>query len=306
MIDNAPTSLNCPTCGAPLEADGTSAVVRCKFCGNVSLIPGILPTRAASPASALDEIRRVAGGGNLADAIERFRQTYGVDFQQAQNAIDALQAGRLATSSTPGMGAPEELTKALEEVQRRLQTGDKIGAIKAYREHYDVSLTRAKYAIDQIAAGQTIWPEAGFRPPAVQAQERRTSAAGKWLATIITLAILLFVGGIILFAMLQSGGPLNKHYIPNGPVALVPSGQAARPDIAALFYNPDADSRFIGLIDGTTGKLRWQAVQIVRGWVCQRRLPPVRIWSMPPMQATCWPTKKVTAAWRGRPKCPTS
>ncbi len=62
--------------------------------------------------------------------------------------------------------------------------------------------------------------------------------------------------------MLQPGGPLNKHYYPNGPVALVPSGQDASPDIAALFYNPDADTRFIGLVDGTTGKLRWQAAKL--------------------------------------------
>ncbi len=168
MNNNQPTSLDCPACGAPLDADGTSAVVRCKFCGNVSLIPGILPSQAAAPASALDEIRQAAGAGNLADAIERYRQTYGVDLQEAQNAIDALQAGRLATASAAGLHTPEELTKALVEVQRLLSAGDKIGAIKIYRENYDVSLARAKYAIDQIAAGQTASPEAGFRTPGVQ------------------------------------------------------------------------------------------------------------------------------------------
>jgi outer membrane protein assembly factor BamB len=29
--------------------------------------------------------------------------------------------------------------------------------------------------------------------------------------------------------------------------------------VASLFYNPDADSRLIGLVDGSTGRLRWQA-----------------------------------------------
>lgn len=262
MNNNAPTSLDCPTCGAPLDADGTSAVIRCKFCGNVSLIPGLLPTQAAAPASALDEIRRVAGGGNLADAIERYRQTYGVDQQEARNAIDALQAGRLATPSTAGLHSPEELTKALVEVQHRLSAGDKIGAIKVYRENYDVSLARAKYAIEQIAAGQTASPEAGFSTPAVIAHERRTSPAGKIIATFITLAIILGVSAAVVFAMLQPGGPLTKHYYPNEPVALVASGQDTGPDIAALFYNTDADSRFIGLVDGTTGKLRWQAAKL--------------------------------------------
>jgi len=261
-MNNAATSLDCPACGAPLEADGTSAVIRCKFCGNVALIPGLLPHQAAAPASALDEIRRVAGGGNLADAIERYRQTYGVDQQEAQNAIDALKAGRLATASTAGLHSPEELTKALVEVQHRLSAGDKIGAIKVYREYYDVGLTRAKYAVEQIEAGQTTSPEAGFRTPAVRAEERRTSPAGKLLATFITLAIILGVTLALVFAMRQPGGPLTKHYYPNGPVALVSSGQAASPDIAALFYNPEDDTRFIGLVDGTTGKLRWQAAKL--------------------------------------------
>jgi outer membrane protein assembly factor BamB/ribosomal protein L7/L12 len=265
MSTNAPTSLNCPTCGAPLEADGTRAVVRCKFCGNSSLIPGILPAQAVSSSVDLDEIRKAAGGGNLADAIERFSQAYGVDQQEARNAIDALQAGRLATPTAAGLHTPQELTKALVDVQHALAKGDKIGAIKIYREYFDVSLARAKYAIDQIAAGQTSWPEAGFRPAVVQAQERRTSAAGKWLATIITLSIILFVGGILVFAMLQSGGPLHKHYIPNGAILLVPSGQEAAPDIAALFYDPAADARFIGLVDGATAKLRWQAAKLSGG-----------------------------------------
>ncbi len=261
-MNTQPTTLNCPACGAPLDADGTRAVVRCKFCGNVSLIPGIPTSQAAAPASALDEIRQMAGGGNLTEAVERYRQTYGVELQEAKDAVDALQAGRLATSSTPGMPTREELTKALEDVQRLLSTGDKLGAIKVYREHYDVSLTRAKYAIDQIAAGQTASPEAGFRGPGVQAQERRTSPAGKLLATFITLAIILAVIGGLVFAMLQPGGPLSKHYYPNSPVALVPSENDTNPDIAALFYNPDADTRFIGLVDGTTGKLHWQAAKL--------------------------------------------
>jgi outer membrane protein assembly factor BamB len=260
-LNTQPSTLNCPACGAPLDADGTRAVVRCKFCGNVSLIPGIPPSQAAAPASALDEIRQMAGGGALAEAVEHYRQTYGVDLQEAKDAVDALQAGRLATSSTPGMPNREELTKALEDVQRLLAAGDKIGAIKVYREHYDVSLTRAKYAIDQIAAGQTAWPE-GFRGSGVQAQERRTSPVAKLLAIIITLVIVLAVIGGVVFAMLQTGGPLSKHYYPNSPVDLVPSENDISPDIAALFYDPNADTRFIGLVDGTTGKLRWQAAKL--------------------------------------------
>jgi outer membrane protein assembly factor BamB/ribosomal protein L7/L12 len=261
MTFNQPTSMNCPACGAPLDVDGTRAVVRCKFCGNVSLVPGILPTQAAAPASALDEIRQLAGG-NTADAIERYIQTYGVDQQEAREAVDALQAGRLATSSAPGMRAPEELTKALEEVQRLLQAGNKIEAIKVYREHYDVSLARAKYAIDQIEAGNTLRPETGFQAlgqPMTVAQPVRSG--GQRAGAVIGL-LLLVAAGVAGFFLLQSGGAFTKHYYPEAPVSLIPSGMEGAPQVAGLFYNSDADSRFIGLVNSGTGKLSWQAAPL--------------------------------------------
>jgi len=40
MTTNKPVLLNCPACGAPLDFDGTSPVIRCKFCGNRSLVDG--------------------------------------------------------------------------------------------------------------------------------------------------------------------------------------------------------------------------------------------------------------------------
>ena len=269
MTLNQPTSLNCPACGAPLEFDGTTAVVRCKFCGNVSLVPGVLPSQAAAPASALDEIRQLAGVGNLAGALEKYRQIYGVDLTGTKDAVDALQAGRLATSSAPGMRAPEELTKALEEVQRLLAAGNKIEAIKVYRENYDVSMQRAKYAIDQIGAGQTLRPETGFQALTTSItstptsfETSRASRSGRWLGGIIIAVVLLFVAGLVGFILFQSGNPFTKHYIPENPVALVPSAQAAGLQVVGLFYNPDADTRFIGLVDPGTGKLLWQATKL--------------------------------------------
>jgi outer membrane protein assembly factor BamB/ribosomal protein L7/L12 len=258
-MDNQPTSLNCPACGAPLDFDGTSAMVRCKFCRNVSLIPGILPTQAAAPSSALDEIRLLASSGKQVEAIKRYREIYGVDLNEANDGVEALQAGRLVTPSAPGAHAPEELTKTIQEVQRLLAAGNKIEAIKIYRQSYDVSLARAKYAIDQIEAGQTTCPEAGFPAPAAPAQEARQTKTANWLGCVIPLVILLFVGGIVLFGLSQPGGPLNPRYYANGPAILLPSGPDAAPDMAALFFNPDADARFIGLVGLDTGKLRWQA-----------------------------------------------
>jgi len=262
MALNQPTSLNCPTCGAPLDADGTSAVVRCKFCGNTSMLPGTHPSQAAGPVGAMDEIQRLAGAGNLAAAIERYRQAYGVDEQEASAVVETLQGGRLATASVPGMRAPEELTRALEDVQRLLKAGDKIGAIKVYREHFDVDLERAKYAVEQIEAGQTLQTETGFQALNRPMQASQPTRSGARTSGIIVAIVLLFVAGLVGFIVLMSGGGIGKHYDPEIPLILVPSGASAAPQIAGVFYNPDADTRSIGLVDPATGKLLWQAAKL--------------------------------------------
>ena len=269
MSDNAPTSLNCPACGAPLDVDGRRALVRCNFCGNVSLLP-VLPGQAGAPVSALEEIRKLSGAGNIIDAIRKYRENYGVELKEAKEAVEALQAGRLVTPSAPGLHTPEELVNTLQEVQRLLAAGNKIEAIKIYRQNYDVSLARAKYAIEQIAAGNSLWPEAGFPAAGVQAREfQARKRTGIGLAIGITMAVILFVTGILLIGMLQPGGPLSRHYYPIGPAALIPTGQDTGPDIATLFYDSNADSRLIGLIDGATGNLRWQAANLSGDGIAQ-------------------------------------
>ena len=277
MSDNGATSLNCPACGAPLEPDGMSAVVRCKFCGNVSMIPGFIPKQAAGPAPALpalDEIRQLATSGNLLEAIKRYRAIYGVDLEEAQKAIDALQAGRMAAPTAPGMRAPAELTRALEEVQRKLASGDKIGAIKVYREHFDVSLARAKYAVEQIQAGNTVQPETGFQALTAQSRQAQPIESParpkrKWLGCVVTVLIMGVIIGVIAFFAFQHGGPLSIHYNNNGPAVMVQVGQPLAPKLAAAFYNPDKDAYFGGLVDATTGKPVWYAASLTTGGAIQ-------------------------------------
>jgi ribosomal protein L7/L12 len=258
MTENNPTSLNCPACGAPLDFDGNSAVVRCKFCGNVSLMPGVLQGRIATSAGFLEEVRRLASSGNLIEAVRKYRSAYGVGLKEAKEAVEALQAGRLVSPSAPGARSPEELTKVIQAAQDLLAQGKKIEAIKLYRENFDVSLTRATYAIEQIQAGQTLQPEAGFETQPLPSREVSTVKTGKWLGAVITVAILLFVGGILAFVLLQPGGPLVSHYYPADKNVFLPASPSTVPDIAVWFYDSKADNRFIGLVNPDTGKLLWK------------------------------------------------
>ena len=54
------------------------------------------------------------------------------------------------------------------EIPDLLRAGKKVQAIRRYREVYDVSLARAKYAVEQIEAGNLSNPEFGFPDPQVE------------------------------------------------------------------------------------------------------------------------------------------
>jgi len=263
MPDNTPTTLTCPSCGAPLEVDGKSSLVRCKFCNTIALVPG-LPTapEAAAPAS-LDEVRQLVESGNLIEAIRRYRELYDVSLKEAKDAVDTLQAGNVieARQVVTGPLTPEETGRVLEEVQELLRAGNKIGAIRRYREAADVSLTKAKDVVDQVEAALTgiplpSSPEITGRP-SVTPPARPTNQS--WLGITIVLTILVIVGGVLAFVLSQPGGPFTPQLFAISPAILLTSEAGAPPDVAALFYNPDKDTRLVGLVDGNTGKLRWQA-----------------------------------------------
>jgi len=94
---NNVTTLNCPACGASLDFDGSSRVIRCKFCGNVIQVSGAAPAQAAQPAAlppAIEEIRQLARSGKMLEAIKRYRAIYGVGLAEAKSDIEALLDNR--------------------------------------------------------------------------------------------------------------------------------------------------------------------------------------------------------------------
>jgi outer membrane protein assembly factor BamB/ribosomal protein L7/L12 len=262
MADNTPTTLTCPSCGAPLEYDGTSPIVRCRFCKNIALVPGLPAAQEATPRASLDEVRRLAQNGNLVDAIRRYRELYGVGLKDAKDAVDALAAGKVVEVHRVFSGplSAEDASRVLDDVKELLRSGNKIAAIKHYREVNDVSLTQAKDVVDQVEAALTGIPVPPR--PGILGQPSSTPQpvkSGKWLGVVIVLAIVAFVGGILAFALSRQGKLFTPQLYASEPVVLVSSGPGTLPDVAALFYNPDADTRLIGLVDGSTGKLRWHA-----------------------------------------------
>ena len=261
MPDNLPRTLNCPACGAPLEYDGKSSIIRCKFCNNVSIIPGVQPVQETASTSSLAEIRQLAESGNLIEAIKRYREIYNVGLAEAKEAVEALQAGRVIETSERVVVSPasEDVARLHEEIVQLLKAGKKLEALKRYREFYDVSLARAESAVGQLETGQTTSPEAEF--PAQEAQPDKTARRLGWLL----VAILLFVGGIIALILVQPGGPFVPRLYVNGPALLLSSAQDTLPDLAAAFYNPDKDAYLLGVVAGGNGKLLWKADLLPNG-----------------------------------------
>jgi outer membrane protein assembly factor BamB/ribosomal protein L7/L12 len=270
MADAAPTKLNCPSCGAPLEVDGTNSVIRCKFCKNIALIPGLPSAEDATPRASLNEIRQLVQRGNLVDAIRRYCELYGVDTAEAKDAVDALAAGKVADVHRVFSGpvSAEETSHVLEDVKALLRSGDKLGAIKRYREFHDVSLTQAKYVVEQVEAAQTGGPPP-TRPeipghPITAPQPVKTRNPAGCAAGIIVLLVLI-AGALALVFSQQAGKISNPFVAPlhaNGSFILAASGNDAAPDVVGLFYDSEKDTRMIGLVDGTTGSLRWQAAPL--------------------------------------------
>ena len=210
MPDSTPKTLNCPSCGAPLDFNGSSAVVRCKFCHNVVV-------------------------------------------------LDALK------SIPPETIDLKERTGIPDDIVQLIRSGNKLEAIKRYREHFDVSLARAKFAVEQIEAGNLLDPEAGF--PAQQAERAvktavgtaaAVTATGTWLGCAITAFVLLIIGGIIGLVMLQPGGPVIPRMIAMQQAVIFPDAQETPADVAVHFYNVNDETRVIGRVNQSDSKLAWK------------------------------------------------
>jgi len=164
-----PTTLNCPTCGAPLNYDGgPDRSIRCSHCGNTVIVPEEFqhtpdPSPAAPKQLDLSTLLAQAGQwGDLAqlvkdgrkiEAIKLYRELTGVGLKEAKDAIEELEAGRMVTfaQNVVSMGSA---SVSMEQIQAELAEGHKIEAIKLYRQMTGQGLKEAKDAVERMEAGE--------------------------------------------------------------------------------------------------------------------------------------------------------
>jgi len=105
---------------------------------------------ATPPAATLvidDQIAASLRSGRKIEAIKRYRELHGVGLKEAKDAVEAIQAGKPFPTPEPVRAmAPEPSLQP--ELDRLIQRGEKILAIKHYREITRLGLRECKDAVE--------------------------------------------------------------------------------------------------------------------------------------------------------------
>jgi ribosomal protein L7/L12/outer membrane protein assembly factor BamB len=172
-------TFNCPSCGAPLDYDGgDDLTIRCPFCNSSVIVPAELRTETAETPASLPpvdpltntlghlkefgEIASLVQAGNKIEAVKLYRQITGAGLREAKDAIDLIAAGKMRevanyTISLGQFSPPaSNLAAKMQEIQRLIRSGNKIEAIKVYREATGAGLKESKDVIDRLTGGRGI------------------------------------------------------------------------------------------------------------------------------------------------------
>ncbi len=92
-----------------------------------------------------DEIRELLASGNKIAAIKRYREETGVGLAEAKAAVESLEAGGSFTERVQ----PED-SDLTQQIVTLLGRGEKIEAVKLFRDRFRVDLRGAKEAVERI------------------------------------------------------------------------------------------------------------------------------------------------------------
>jgi len=231
---------------------------KCRFCGCNAIVPSnvIQSSNVFGGAGNIDfgdlsaltgkalkigEIQRLIQSGQKIYAIKLFRETFGVGLKEAKDAVDAMEEGKSIDIS--GMQVQtssvnfQSNAQSLAEIQRLLQGGQKIEAIKLFREMTGAGLKEAKDAVEAIERGESLdisrmQMHAGNAQFNYQSSVQNFAAAKKIGYNLLGGSILgtvfltmVFIIGIIAFAFYMISNSVNKAI----DKTLTPTPTAATP-----------------------------------------------------------------------------
>jgi ribosomal protein L7/L12 len=252
-----PQSFKCPACAAPLEYEGgDSPFIKCSFCGNSVIVPEELRSGgkkenaflqlfesigSSMPSleqlTKLKEVKKLVQEGNKIQAIKIYREIFGVGLKEAKDAVEKIEAGQPLVFTQTTFGSTQtdspsssimDIANSMNEVAMLVREGNKIAAIKRYRELTGVGLKEAKEAVEKIEVGhpldatrfvvqqqQNVTPPT-FRVSGFQEQKAAMSIFGCSLASIVIAVVAIAVFGIVIGVFIfLSARPTNKTSVTN-------------------------------------------------------------------------------------------
>lgn len=116
------------------------------------------------PQTNLNEIHNLVNSGDKLMAIKRYRETYNVGLKEAKDAVEQIERGQMPSIPQPKIYNQSPSGK-LDEIRNLVNSGNKIMAIKRYREICNVGLREAKEAVDAMELGQMPPTNSSYNPP---------------------------------------------------------------------------------------------------------------------------------------------
>lgn len=248
-------SFSCPNCSAPLDVDGDgSTSIKCPYCNSSVIIPvefrvrkvnepvpsANLNTYTARPDIDLTErllfIREKAMAGDEVEAVRSLRSTFVIGLKDAKSLVEAMQRGEevnirdLELVSSASIQSTALDSSTMHKIMELILAGDKIEAIRLFRESTGAGLKDAKDAIDGIEAALSVsQPEMfhelqPFQPFSMHDQDINVSVknsfTGRNFLIIGFIIFLLMVTVVpILAVMTSQGGPLAGIWARINPFA---------------------------------------------------------------------------------------
>jgi ribosomal protein L7/L12 len=147
----------CDFCNEPISFGST----KCPKCG-ADFFPADIARAAdlASPATEGDVVSMLQQGRKI-DAIRLYREQTGAGLREAKDAVEALERGENLPAGARAAGSAGVRADLKADVWALLQDGQKIQAIKFYRERTGCGLKQAKDAVEAVGREHGVVPKAG-------------------------------------------------------------------------------------------------------------------------------------------------
>lgn len=98
------------------------------------------------------QLESLVYAGQKVEAIRLYREQAGCSLREAKEAVEAFERGETASLAFVPP-SPPDAQSTIAQIEEWVQRGNKINAIKAYREYTGVGLKIAKDVIDAIGRG---------------------------------------------------------------------------------------------------------------------------------------------------------